>query len=375
MMTEQSYHPELVRFAFVIGVVVSVLFYERFQLTTGGIAAPGYLAFGLFEPLILPGLFMVAFATHAIVHRGLAHLALMPAAGQFSLLILVSAMLHFLLELLLIRYAGFTPSSQVLRGIGYVIPGLVAHDFARHGIARTIGSVSITTLVVALALAVVLLALPETGRLRTSPVEDRMAIALQHMPMLILISLIAWLGLVRQHDLRCGGFLGGAYLSLLVIQPSELARFATAIFATLFIVKYLLPRVTILFGRRRFAAHLLVGACLYWAIVRLSELHFSGETVSVVTPSLAVVGILLTGLLSRDMDVAGVMRTLLGSALSVSFSLAGTLLLVETLTHQRLHVAAPLLTILLAGGLLMATSPANVRRIWFQLVGKAPSEP
>lgn len=369
-MTEQYYHPELIRFAFVLGVVVSILFYERFQLTTGGIAAPGYLAFTLFDPLILPGVFIVALATHAIVHRGLARLVLLPPAAQFSLLILVSALLHFLLDLLFVSYAGINPSAQLLRGIGYIIPGLVAHDFARHGIAQTIGSVSVTSLVVAAALIVVLMILPETAQLRTSPVADTITVALPYMPLLILISLIGWLGLVRQHDLRCGGFLGGAYLALLVLQPAELARFSIAAFATLCIVKYVLPRVTILFGRRRFAAHLLIGACTNWTLIRISELYFSGPTVSVVTPSLAVLGVLLTGLLSSDIDVAGLPRTLLGTALSVGFSLAGTLLLVETLTHQRPQIGLPLLGVLLVGGILMAIPPDTLRRIRLQVVGK-----
>lgn len=369
-MTEQYYHPELIRFAFVLGVVVSILFYERFQLTTGGIAAPGYLAFTLFDPLILPGVFIVALATHAIVHRGLARLVLLPPAAQFSLLILGSALLHFLLDLLFVSYAGINPSAQLLRGIGYIIPGLVAHDFARHGIAQTIGSVSVTSLVVAAALIVVLMILPETARLRTSPVADTITVALPYMPLLILISLIGWLGLVRQHDLRCGGFLGGAYLALLVLQPAELARFSIAAFATLCIVKYVLPRVTILFGRRRFAAHLLIGACTNWTLIRISELYFSGPTVSVVTPSLAVLGVLLTGLLSSDIDVAGLPRTLLGTALSVGFSLAGTLLLVETLTHQRPQIGLSLLGVLLVGGILMAIPPDTLRRIRLQVVGK-----
>ncbi len=370
-MTEHYYHPELVRFAFVLGVVIAILFYERFQLTTGGIAAPGYLAFALFDPLIFPGLLLVALVSHAVVHWGLARIFLIPAAIQFSLLILASAMLHFLFELLLIHYSGISSSSEVLRGIGYVIPGLVAHDFARHGIARTIGSISVTSLVVAGMLVVVLMFLPETGRQWASPGEDVITIALPYMPVLILISLIGWLGLVRQHHLRCGGFLGGAYLALLVLQPVELARFAIAICATLIIVKGFLPRVAILFGRRRFAAHLLVGACLYWMIVRISELHFRGDTVSVVTPSLAVVGVLVVGLLSRDIDVAGMTRTLLGTALSVGFSLAGTLLLLETLTHQRTPVAVPLFAVLLAGGLLMAIPPDRLHRAWLYLFGKS----
>lgn len=369
-MTEQYYHPELIRFAFVLGIVVSILFYERFQLTTGGIAAPGYLAFALFDPFILPVVFIVALFTHMIVHRGLARLVLLPQAAQFSLLILISALLHFLLDLLLVNYVEIDPSTQLLSGIGYIIPGLVAHDFARHGIARTIVSVSVTSFVVAVALILVLMILPETARLQTSPIVDTVTVALPYMPLLILISLVGWLGLVRQHELRCGGFLGGAYIALLVLQPAELARFSIAAFATLFIVKYVLPRVTILFGRRRFAAHLLIGACTNWTLIRISELYFSSLTVSVVTPSLAVLGVLLPGLLSSDIEVAGLPRTLLGTVLNVGFSLAGTLLLVEALTHQRPLIGLPLLGVLLVGGILMAIPPYILLRIRVQVDGK-----
>lgn len=89
-MTEYFFHPDLVRLGFVIGILVSILIYERKQLTTGGIAVPGYLGFAFFLPLLAPAVLILALATHWIVHRGIARLRPLSRAAQFSLLILVS---------------------------------------------------------------------------------------------------------------------------------------------------------------------------------------------------------------------------------------------------------------------------------------------
>ena len=372
-MSAQYYHPEMVRFAFVLGIVVSILFYERTQLTTGGIAAPGYLAFAVFDPLILPGVLLAALATHGLIHRALARVVLMPDAAQFSLLILVSAAIHLALDIVVVLTTELGPSAQLLRGIGFIIPGLIAHDFARHGVGRTIASVTGTSALVAAVLLALVVLLPEVGRLRTSPARETVALALAYLPGLILISLIAWLGLARVHGLRCGGFLGGAYLTLLVLQPAELLRFGIAAVVTLLIVRHAIAPAVILFGRRRFAAHMLVGAVLNWTLVRVAELHFAADTLSVVTPSLAVLGVLLTGLLSSDMDHAGVLPTLAGAGLSVAFALPATLLLLEAVTEQRVAVAAPLLAIVVVGGGLMATPPARLHRLAASLqLRKAP---
>ena len=356
-MTDQFYHPDLVRFAFVLGLVVSILFYERRHLTTGGIAVPGYVAFAVFDPLILPALLITALTTHGLVHLGLARLVLLPSDAKFSLTIVVSAGLHLVADLGLLASAGPGAGSQVLRGIGYVVPGLVAHDFARHGVARTITSVSVTSGVVAAALLVAVLALPETARLFPSPEGAPFAIAVDLLPLLVFLSLIAWLGLARVHGLRCGGFLGGAFLTILVAQPGELLRFLATAAATLLIVRRVLDPAMILFGRRRFAAHMLVGSCLSWLTFRVSEAYLAGETIAALKPSLAVLGVLLTGLLSHDMDAGGVGRTLLGATLAVVFSLAGVLLVLEAAVYQRPEVGVPLAALVLSGGVLMAARP------------------
>ncbi|WGH77985.1 poly-gamma-glutamate biosynthesis protein PgsC/CapC [Jannaschia ovalis] len=367
----QYYHPDLVRFAFVLGITVSILFYERRHLTTGGIAVPGYLAFAIFQPIVLPAVFLVALASYLAIHKGLARLTILPASAKFSLTIVCSSAIHLALDATLIAQMGVQDSSPFLRGVGYVVPGLIAHDFSRHGIAKTTVNIGLTTAVVTVAVVALIFVFPDLGRLETSPVMDVFPVDLVFLPLLVFLSLIAWLGLVRLHGLRCGGFLGGAFLTLMILQPVELLRFAIAAGMTLLIVRMVLDPVCILFGRRRFAAHMLVGACLSWVTFRVSELYFAGETISAITPSLSVLGVLLTGLIAHDADQAGIGRVALGVFLSISFTLTGTLLLIEAVTRQRLEVVAPLLVIFALGAAVLALRPAHLRAL---IPGAKPNE-
>ena len=366
------YHPDLVRLAFVLGIAISIAFYERRHLTTGGIAVPGYLAFGLFEPVILPALFLAALATHGIVHLGLARRYTMPSQVVFALLVIVSSAIHLAADLILVTFTEVTANSSLLRGIGYVVPGLVAHDFRRNGLRKTSLNIGLTSGLVALSILACLPLFPEFRFADTSPARDAFPIGLAFLPVLIFMSLIAWIGIVRTHDLRSGGVLGAGFLALIVLQPTELVRFAAAAVATLILVRAL-KRVAILFGRRLFAAHMLVGSCLSWSVYRASELHYAADTISTLTPSLAVVGVLVTGLLSHDMDRAGFLVTGLGAILSVSFTLCGTLMIVEAATWQRLPVLLPLLAIFTAAILLMSLTPARLARIWPGLFSKRTS--
>ena len=306
---------------------------------------------------------LAALGSFLAVHKGLARLMILPAPAKFSLTIVCSSAIHLGLDAVLIVRIGPEDSSAFLRGVGYVVPGLIAHDFSRHGITRTALNIAMTPAVVAVAMVGLIALLPALGLRQTSPVPDVFPVDLIFLPLLVFLSLIAWLALVRMHNLRCGGFIGGAFLTLLILQPSEIIRFVAAAGMTVLVVRHVLDPVCILFGRRRFAAHMLVGACLSWAAFRVSELHFTGETISAVTPSLSVLGVLLTGLISHDIDKAGAGRFALGAFLSVGFTLTGTLLLIEAVTLRRPEVALPLLAVFAVGAVLLATRPSHLRAL------------
>lgn len=338
-----EFHPELVRFAFVLGIVVSIAFYDRDQVTTGGIAVPGYLAFTIFLPLVAPAVLALSLITWALVYKVIAARLIMSGSARFSLTILISAGLHFVVDAGLELADLAEPTSPLLRGIGYVVPGLIAHDFTRHGIGRSVANITATTSIVAAALAAAVMLRPELSMLYTSPVQDVFPFHLDFTPMVVFLSLIAWLGIARYRDWRSGGFLGAAYMTLLVMQPVELALFWGMAILTLLIVKFVIEPLAIIFGRRKLAAHLLVGASLSWFSFRVREIYFEDHTLSVATPSITVIGVLLTGLLANDIDRVGFVRTLAGSATSVVFSLIVTLLLLELVYYGRPWIAAPLL--------------------------------
>lgn len=347
-MTAEFLHPDLVRFAFVFGVVVSITFYDQRHLTTGGIAVPAYLGFTVFIPLLAPLIFIIALLTYVIVHVLLPRFVIQSASAKFSTQIIVSAAFHLAIDA---TFLGTVPTDDnvvLLRGLGYVIPGLISHDFSRHGIAASTKNILWTSGLVAAALFAVVWLMPDLGRYYPSREYGLYPIPLLAMPLLVFLSLIAWVALTRFGEFRCGGFLGGAFMTLLVLQPEELAFFAVAGLATVGIVKYLVDPHAILFGRRKFAAHVLVGAVLSWLVFMIRESVFESYTISTVTPSLAVVGVLLTGLLASDVDRVGFRRTATGVIGSVGFTIVGTLLVVDVIAYGVSAHSIALLFVLLA---------------------------
>lgn len=347
-MTAEFLHPDLVRFAFILGVAVSITFYDHRHLTTGGIAVPAYLSFSIFIPLLAPLIFTIALLTFFVVHIVMPRIFILSASAKFSFQIIVSSAFHLALDIAYFGAVAADDNEALLRGLGYVVPGLISHDFSRHGIATSTKNILLTSSLVAVVLFAIVHLMPDLGRFYPSQGFSLYPVSLQATPLLVLLSLIAWVGLTRFCDFRCGGFLGGAFLTLLILQPEELLFFAIAALVTIGIVKYLIEPHTILFGRRKFAAHILVGGVLSWIIFIVRESVFASYTISTVTPSLAVVGVLLTGLLASDIERVGIGRTAIGIMGSVAFTLIGTLCVVDILFHGVSSYTVPMLLALVA---------------------------
>jgi len=103
-----------------------------------------------------------------------------------------------------------------------------------------------------------------------------------------------------------GGLVAPGYLALYIDQPLRILMTYMAALLAFFLIK-LLAKITILFGRRRFMAFILVGICmgaLLDAVVRL------------IPPSgtdLRAIGYVVPGLIANDIWKQGLWRTLLGS--------------------------------------------------------------
>lgn len=134
-----------------IGLLASFLFTELTGLYGGGLVVPGYLALYLDQPARVGATLLLALATYAVVW-GLSHLIILYGRRRFMAMVLVA----FWLGWLAVKFGVRVPAaSQEFKGIGYIIPGLIANDVARQGVLRTFSAVLLLAAVVRLALVLV----------------------------------------------------------------------------------------------------------------------------------------------------------------------------------------------------------------------------
>ena len=127
--------------AVAIGLVYGLAFFEITGLVAGGLVVPGYLAVSLGRPLTLAACLGAAFLTLILV-RLLARLTILFGRRRF----VVSVLTGFALQWTLGSMAmGLDPAVGRLDVVGFVIPGLMAHEMDRQGPGRTLLALLIVT--------------------------------------------------------------------------------------------------------------------------------------------------------------------------------------------------------------------------------------
>ena len=129
---------------FLIGLIVGFLFYEFVGISPGGVIAPAYLALFVNQPMkivmtiiisVLVYLIIVFFSTRLIIY------------GRRKFLIAV--LLSFFIKYLVV-YA-IQPASVINldpQSIGYIIPGLIAHEMGKQKPVPTLLSLGIVSLLI-----------------------------------------------------------------------------------------------------------------------------------------------------------------------------------------------------------------------------------
>ncbi len=129
---------DLVRLAFVFGMVLSVFLYEKSHLTTGSIVVPGFLGIHFLEPQFIFGLILNSWICFLIVHRFAPRFFLMSARCKFHSLIVTSVLVQIAWsQLAAVEYGFIAVAGSSMSELGYVIPGLIAHDMSRNGALKT----------------------------------------------------------------------------------------------------------------------------------------------------------------------------------------------------------------------------------------------
>lgn len=316
-MHDYFYVTEVARLALVVGVLASILFYERVQLTTGGAIVPAYLALFLPAPLYVAVTFLSGYLTYFAVSVVLAKRRILYGRRKFEVEMLVGLAFVAIGTLAAHLLGARTPLLLGLTGIGFLVPGVLAHDMFRQGPRRTFLAVGVTTAIVGL-FVFVFTALVEIAPLRPTLLPDALPASNGYPPAYFLVaaaaSVVVGMGVFAVLGLRSGGFISGAYLAFVLHRPADLLFAAVVAGLTFVLVTVVLMPRLLIFGRRKLSTMVLVGAIVGWA----AEIIVIEVTGGAYVPwrGLAVMTIMVPALLANDAQRQGIERTLWGASLT-----------------------------------------------------------
>lgn len=137
--------------SFALGIAIGFIFFELTGLTAGGIIVPGYIALYIQNPLAILITLVAALITYGIVTL-ISQWMIVFGRRRFLLMILAGFLIRILFDSIRINYI---ESGLELQVIGYIIPGLIANEFARQGIVKTFLSIIIVSGFVYLCLQII----------------------------------------------------------------------------------------------------------------------------------------------------------------------------------------------------------------------------
>jgi hypothetical protein len=147
-----------------------------------------------------------------------------------------------------------------------------------------------------------------------------MSIANRWIPIAVLLSAAASWGVAHNYGFKSGGFIGAAYVGMFMGDPYQVAVAFTIAFVTFLLVRYVLMRWLILFGRRKFSAMLLTSSMISWTLLWVGPSIFSARVTNHLDlASMALTPLFVPGLLANDMDRTSPLRVVAGASLAAAF--------------------------------------------------------
>lgn len=130
----------------VLGVVVSILFTEFTGISPAGLIVPGYLVLCLRTPQRLFYTFLVALLAWG-VSRLLSNFIILYGRRRFAVMIILSFCIDLLIGCLVTEVA--VPSL-----IGILVPGIMASEFEKQGVVRSLFSLGIVMGIIAIIMMI-----------------------------------------------------------------------------------------------------------------------------------------------------------------------------------------------------------------------------
>ena len=113
----------------ILGILLSILFFEATRLSPGGIIVPGYFALCLTSPLRIGYTLLIVLLTWGVLQL-LSNLFILYGKRRFALSIVLSFLLNAAVTAL-----GILPFSIGI--IGLIVPGILVREMEKQGIVKT----------------------------------------------------------------------------------------------------------------------------------------------------------------------------------------------------------------------------------------------
>jgi len=123
--------------ALILGVVLSLIFAERTGIVPAGLVVPGYLALIFDQPLFLTMVIFISLLTYLIVTYGISRFTILYGRRKFAAMLITGIILKLIFDFF---YPAMPFEIYEFRGIGVIVPGLIANTMQKQGMVVTLGS-------------------------------------------------------------------------------------------------------------------------------------------------------------------------------------------------------------------------------------------
>lgn len=125
----------------IIGVVLSLLYAEKVGVVPAGLIVPGYMGLVFDQPIFVGSVLLISFLTYLIVTKGIARFTILYGRRKFAAMLTVGIALKLIFDYFAPMTFPYLPfEMQEFRGIGVIVPGLIANTIQKQGFIPTVGS-------------------------------------------------------------------------------------------------------------------------------------------------------------------------------------------------------------------------------------------
>lgn len=130
----------------IISLIVCLIFADITNLVPGGIIIPFYFVFFLHDPVKITATILTSIACLFII-RFLSRYTILYGRRRFAMYIIIGILIKMISTFI---YSGNVYMFYNLSmTIGYVVPGILGRVMERQGIVKTLGSLAIVVLIIA----------------------------------------------------------------------------------------------------------------------------------------------------------------------------------------------------------------------------------